>query len=432
MTKRNTSQEERSKADGEPKLGRGVILWLGLLGGLLILLAWLGYGYPWTGFGERSVASAEDETVIPAKTLWDWLNILVVPLALAAGGVWLNKVYRDRERDAEIQQRKRDREAQEARRQRELEIEASRSQHSVLESYLDRMSELLLEGELRASEADSEVRIVARARTITALGRLDGDRKAILLRFLYEADLINRDSAVISLDGADFRGADLYGFKLTDADLRGADFSSANLSHADLSGSDLVWAKFRRANLQKARFKNSQMTATTLRRANLACAYLEGANLTNSVLPRADLTRARLSGAILRGATNLDRCVMRETDLTGADLSGARLFGADLRGAYLSGAALDRTRFVVHRTERLNMEVNEEEKVRMEMEDEDLINEDLTDADLTGVVLDDTCPVETRISDKQLSSCSSLKNAVLPAKSGLMEDEPEWMPRRET
>lgn len=45
-------------------------------------------------------------------TLWDWLELLIVPAALAIGGFWLNRAQRERER-----------EAQEAQRQRELELE---------------------------------------------------------------------------------------------------------------------------------------------------------------------------------------------------------------------------------------------------------------------------------------------------------------------
>jgi uncharacterized protein YjbI with pentapeptide repeats len=215
-------------------------------------------------------------------TLWDWLELLIVPAALAIGGFWLNRAQRERER-----------EAQEAQRQRELELEDNRSQDTALEAYLDRMDELL-ERNIRASEKGGDVRVSARARTITTLSRLDASRKASVMRFLYEAKLIKRGSSAVILDGADLRGADLYGFKLVNADLSGADLSGANLTLADLTGAELTLALFRRSNLTPARLKNTQMTATTLRRANLEHALLDAANLTNAILPRANLCKGSL------------------------------------------------------------------------------------------------------------------------------------------
>ena len=52
------------------------------------------------------------------------------------------------------------------------------------------MSTLLLEKDLRSSEADSEVRTLARARTLTILVRMNPSRKRQVIQFLYEADLI--------------------------------------------------------------------------------------------------------------------------------------------------------------------------------------------------------------------------------------------------
>ena len=54
------------------------------------------------------------------------------------------------------------------------------------------MQELILDKGLRRSEKDAEIRDVARARTLTVLRSLDGDRKGQVLRFLHEADLIGR------------------------------------------------------------------------------------------------------------------------------------------------------------------------------------------------------------------------------------------------
>jgi uncharacterized protein YjbI with pentapeptide repeats len=81
------------------------------------------------------------------------------------------------------------------------------------------MGTLLLERDLRTSDEDSEVRTLARARTLTALERLDPSRKTPLMQFLVEADLVEgvdgRDP-IIALRGADLRGADLSGAYLSE------------------------------------------------------------------------------------------------------------------------------------------------------------------------------------------------------------------------
>lgn len=34
------------------------------------------------------------------KTLWDWLQLLIVPLVLALGAFWLNQIQKDRDQKA--------------------------------------------------------------------------------------------------------------------------------------------------------------------------------------------------------------------------------------------------------------------------------------------------------------------------------------------
>jgi uncharacterized protein YjbI with pentapeptide repeats len=128
---------------------------------------------------------------------------------------------------------------------------------------------------------------VARARTLAVLSRLDGDRKASVVRFLAEADLIERDNPVLSLARANLRGASLSG-----AYLYGTRLTLANLGEANLSGAVLATAHLDRADLAGA----------DLTDANLADANLAGAYLGEAKLMRADLRDADLRGADLRGA----------------------------------------------------------------------------------------------------------------------------------
>lgn len=65
------------------------------------------FGWDWSGF--------------TSKNLWDWLQLLIVPVILAIGGYWLNQMQKSREE--EITQRRRELEAQMERRRTKLETQ---------------------------------------------------------------------------------------------------------------------------------------------------------------------------------------------------------------------------------------------------------------------------------------------------------------------
>src|SRR5262249_45479377 len=129
----------------------------------------------------------------------------------------------------------------------------------LLQAYLDKMSELLLEKHLRVSQPEEGMRKIARVRALTVLPRLNGKRKRNLLLFLYDADLIDRGHQIINLSDADLSDADLSGVSLcqskrirdnsheTEGVTRGsvsADLSGVNLRNANLNGANLAGVKF--------------------------------------------------------------------------------------------------------------------------------------------------------------------------------------------
>lgn len=182
-------------------------------------------------------------TVVAGEPLWEWVKVLLVPFVLVGLGVWLPA------------------------RQKRSEIELARHAEQVdaLQTYMDKMSALLVDQRLRESQRRADSRKVARALTLTVIPELNGIRKAHVLRFLYEARLI----------------------RLTDSELPASDQPIVSLERADFS------------------------------HLNMPRAFLEGAQLRKVNLRNASLVRARLAGADLTGA-----------DLTGADLSGADITGA--------------------------------------------------------------------------------------------------------
>jgi hypothetical protein len=201
-----------------------------------VALIRVGQQYEWTGFGESVRPRADNQEIEARKTLWDWLQLFIVPLALAAIGLWFAAQQDARQQQVEAKRAENDR-----------RIEEQRAQDAALQAYLDQMSQLMLAEGLRGSEKGSVVRTLARARTQTVLGRLDNRRQGSVVQFLYEGSLIDKKQAVVSLSGvrlggADLSGATLNGAGLVDARLNGADLTGANLSDADLSETDLTSA----------------------------------------------------------------------------------------------------------------------------------------------------------------------------------------------
>jgi uncharacterized protein YjbI with pentapeptide repeats len=277
------------------------------------------------------------------KTIWDWMGLLIVPIVLS-----LITVVFAWQQDAR-QQRIEDQRAE-----AERQLADQRAQDEALQAYLDQMGNLLLEKDLRNSEEDSEVRTLARARTLTVLGRLDWERNAAVLQFLREAKLIGEKDPVVRLDTSYLRGANLHLANLVDVDLSHTDLRDANLSSADLRHTDLRHADLRHADLSDAHLRHADLRHADLLYANLSDAHLlqadlSGADPGNANLSRADLRRADLSGtfpfrADLSGAdlhyADLSEALMPEANLSNAFLNHANLSGADLSDVNLSEANL--------------------------------------------------------------------------------------------
>src|SRR5258708_1925077 len=266
------------------------------------------------------------------KTLWDWMQLLSVPAALAASAFLF---YLALSRNEQKTARRRD--------QTGRDIASDKQREVLLQGYLSQLSELLLGNQLRLSDPHSEGRYLARAQTMTILPRLDATRKRSLLLFLYESKLVNTEgvAGIVQLKGADLNGVDLH-----KANLRGVDLSGADLSKADLSGADLSKADLSKADLSKARLSGADLRGADLRGADLREVQLSKADLSKADLSEANLSEANLSGTSLRetdlGRANLTGANLSMSFLSKANLRGAKLGGVDLSGADLSEARLSK------------------------------------------------------------------------------------------
>jgi uncharacterized protein YjbI with pentapeptide repeats len=266
-----------------------------------------------------------DNLGFASRTLWDWLELLVVPLALALAGFWFSRIQKRTELEIAEKARESDREIAQQARKADRKATHERQDQLTLEKYLDRMKELLLDRNL-GPDAKPEVKNLARAWTLNVLRELTAGRNRQVIQFLQESKLLGLES-VVDLQEADLSGVDLSGANLSGANLRRANLNNANLQEANLARADLSEVNLRQANLSRTLLWKADLQQADLQEANLSDAHVNEANLEDAVLGWANLYFTSLREANLQNATlveaNLSYTNLWETDLTGAYLGGA-------------------------------------------------------------------------------------------------------------
>lgn len=330
---------------GIGRVRRLALVFLGAIG--LGAFIWWGYSLGWTGFGPGINAEGK---WIPAKMLWDWLTLAGVPVMLAL----VAYLFSRRQKQIELQQT--------------TDIQ----RENALQLYFNEISKLLFERNLRQSKPDHEVRVIARALTLSVLRHLDGERKGAVMRFLLDTRLVQQNESapelelgVISLAGADLTGANLASVNLENVDLSDVDLHGANLDWAkfkDAIGADQAKldAKWRIVSKAARRiFPEDLLRGQDMRNANLS-----GVSLTDRDLGGTDLTGAILDHAWFGGAKidkrtalsdkwrlvydivnhKADVRALQNADLDNANLRAAYLVDSNLTGARLQGTDLSKAK----------------------------------------------------------------------------------------
>ena len=83
----------------------------------------------------------------------NWLNLLIIPAFLVLAAIWLSNSWR----------------------RTQLEVARSRDERAMIESYFDRLTDLLLSRNLRQASTEDEAARAARAHTLTIFRQLDGE-----------------------------------------------------------------------------------------------------------------------------------------------------------------------------------------------------------------------------------------------------------------
>jgi len=225
------------------------------------------------------------------RTVFDWamlisqvLGAIAIPFVVTILGLYLTQQVTQQQAQASERQH-----------QTDLQIANDQQQYDILQTYLDNISDLLLNHNLHASKPGNEVSQLARERTITVLRRLNAKNNRIVLQFLQDSHLIGSNNAVIDLSDSYLTGDDL-----TYVNLSGALLNNVNLKNTDLSGTYLTDAHLNDAHLNNANLSMTHLSGADLSGADLSKANFRDADLNTALVSNEQLAQAKsLKGAIM-------------------------------------------------------------------------------------------------------------------------------------
>lgn len=215
------------------------------------------------------------------KPLWDWLDLLIVPVILFIGGTWFSHT------SEQTQQR----------------IANERYQQELYRGYLDQISTLILDHDLKEAEEFSETRMFANSLTTSTLQDLEEERRNSLMRFLRSTGLATPEP------GSEMPGGILRRGNLSNMDLSGTIMNAIDLQYARLENSDLTHAFLGAyADLRYAQFINTSLTNTDFENADIDEAVFAYTNLeTAKNLTDEQLATAKICNTVLPNGSESDR-----------------------------------------------------------------------------------------------------------------------------
>ena len=192
-----------------------------------------------------------------------------------------------------------------------------RCKDELLVAYIKEIGDMLQEnnGSLTSNKL---THILARAKTINAIGQLDGFRQTLILRFLYEADQLTITDRYDTLDisTAQFVNIDYEKFK-----------EISQMKHISLTGVHLLNCTFVNygiglMNLSLARLHNVNFSSADLQHIKFSSALLHNIDFSESTLADVTFLSARLFQVIFSGV-RFANVIFLSAQFKGADFSFA-------------------------------------------------------------------------------------------------------------
>lgn len=385
------------------------------------------YKFEWSGFKD--------------KNLWDWMQLLILPLLVAAGGLLLDRQIDQREEDrAKIRS----------------DQETLKLYYDQMKTYTERINPLLLRlSQIKDIEKgkkfqdkeldDIEESLIKvkpdletiKSLTLTVLDELDSEHKSQIIRYLYNIGVIRLEiprkitnsndkscsrtsrqgqdnylyESAIQLDGVDLSGIDFINKKIKFVNFCGVSLKRAKFINSDLSYANINQADLSEANLDGAIFSGIEFDnvekidkkyrlAMTLKNNSRILQKLQEKDARQTDNFSREEFEPLLDGQKLSDyGKDLSNVNLQEVDLSGVDLTGFNLEKSDLSGADLTKAKLHNAtlknvkldRAKLHNIEGLESSNGVDKKIKLVvriLNNKVDLRRDLVGADLTNVNLD--------------------------------------------
>lgn len=235
------------------------------------------YNYPMLGFTEYKYIKNNDlEIITPRKYVWDWLELLIVPLVISLAAILFDVSIKNKDREIADKKRKQDLKISEARNREARERNIDQYQENRLLDYFSKIEALLnrpnfQEYLAQANDIDplpisiKKLQSTYISRTLTTLRTLNGTRKGLLLKYLFDNDLITGENPFIKLDYADCSYTKIRrNTSFLDSNFKNVDLPKSNLNMIELIGADLSRTDFKDSVFEEGRFINCKFNKTKL------------------------------------------------------------------------------------------------------------------------------------------------------------------------
>jgi uncharacterized protein YjbI with pentapeptide repeats len=395
---------------------------------IMLVWVWIGYNQVYPNYkaaeliGVKETRDNVTEFFEPPKTIWDLLDLLIVPLALAAGAAYLDL----------------------SNKKRQFAIEEERLKDARYRNYLSSMEKLILEHGLLEQNPESSCQYLAQAYTRDVIKEINGMRIGELLDFLesYRLDLIDPERPQISLRGLRFKKAimsfrNIRRVNLAEVILHRSEWNKCTCDEIYAPYAKFFRATIHKANFNNCNFENVEFKYSDLRDTIFDSCKLNGAdffrtNLTGTVFKNCELRNVnwekskgldkkyRLYIEIIDGneikkdypSIDLSGMVFKEADLSGKNLAGADLSHCDfsdanLRGANLHAARLRQAKF--RGATLIDANIAEKWKLVSEILTEKGDERDLTGRDLRNAYLQNASLRNARLSGANLSGADLMR-----------------------
>ncbi|WP_020412912.1 pentapeptide repeat-containing protein [Microbulbifer variabilis] len=255
---------------------------------------------------------------LAGRSLWDWLQLLIVPVVLLIGGWYLSDLIERRQEKSEDK----------------------KYQRTELRHYLDAMNKLLVDYDLKCvdyafseyciSLSDKDKERVnsayqsAMAMTASVIHILDGPLNSLVLSYLSKIKIKK-----LITDGDVFRGlslkkAKLFRLKLDNINLSDADLSQINMYTSSLNSGNLSKVNFSRAVISDTTFNDALFLNVDFSQATIIDSSFDGAKIGDFIMD------IRFENSF------------KEANIYNTGFEGAAIVGADFSGAKIESVSFDR------------------------------------------------------------------------------------------